>query len=270
MTISTPQQVNLEVQIAEVNRSVVDSLGVSWAAIGQSGTVDGRFRVGSFAGPGGFISPQIIDGVLSPSFDFSSGSFFALIDALSSAGLANVLARPNVTAVSGETASFFSGGERPLPSGYEPDTNTLLFQYHKVGVLLDFIPTVVDSGRIVLNVRPEVSEPDFSNTVTIGPVVLPIINVRRAETTVEVADGESIVIAGLFRNRTQTTESGLPGLKDLPALGALFGRSLRRTDELELIVIVTAHLVDSAPVAARDRGVGDLPPLPARVSAFHY
>ena len=147
-----------------------------------------------------------------------------------------------MTAVSGEPASFFSGGEFPLPTGF--DNGVLTFEYKKYGVLLDFVPTVVDAGRIVLTVRPEVSEPSTSQSVTVAAgVTVPVINVRRAETTVEVGDGESIVIAGLFRNRTNTVESGVPGLKDVPLLGALFGHTVHRSDEVELIVIVTARLV---------------------------
>ena len=189
-----------------------------------------------------------------------------MIDALATAGLANVLARPNLTAVSGESASFFSGGERPLPTGYDSKTETILFEYKKVGVLLDFVPTVVDPGRILLTVRPEVSEPDASQPLAIGPVLLPVINVRRAETTVEVGDGESIVIAGLFSNRSSTTESGLPGLKDVPLLGLLFGTTSVRSNELELIVIVTARLVQ----AYETPGDTSAPAATLQANGYHY
>ena len=189
-----------------------------------------------------------------------------MIDALATAGLANVLARPNVTAISGESASFFSGGERPIPTGYDSKTETIIFEYKKVGVLLDFVPTVVDTDRIVLTVRPEVSEPDASQPLAIGPVLLPVINVRRAETTVEVGDGESIVIAGLFRNRSNSIESGLPVLKDVPLFGLLFGRTSVRSDELELIVVVTARLVQAE--AAPDET--DPPAEMLQVNGYRY
>ena len=244
LQIAAPQQVNLEVQIAEVHRSVTEDLGVNWEAMRSRGDQKFGFRIGRvIAGNPG----TTIGGQPSPSFyfgrDIGDTQIGAMIDALATAGLANVLARPNVTAVSGESASFFSGGERPIPSGYDNRTDTILFEYKKVGVLLDFVPTVLESGRIVLTVRPEVSEPDASQPLAIGPVLLPVINVRRAETTVEVGDGESIVIAGLFSNRSSTTEAGLPGLKDVPLLGLLFGTTSIRSNELELIVIVTARLV---------------------------
>ena len=249
LRIAAPRQVNLEVQIAEVHRSVTEDLGVSWEAFRVRGNQAFGFRIGrALTVDDGRLAPTSIDGHPSPSFYFGRATattqIGAMIDALATAGLANVLARPNVTAVSGESASFFSGGERPIPAGFDRDTNTILYEYKKVGVVLDFVPTVVDTGRIVLTVRPEVSEPDTSQPLVIGPVSLPVINVRRAETTVEVGDGESIVIAGLFRNQSSTTEAGLPGLKDVPLLGLLFGTTSIRSNELELIVIVTARLVE--------------------------
>ena len=247
LRLAAPQQVNLEVQIAEVHRSVTEDLGVSWEAFRGRGDKRFGFRIGRVIDH--TFPPTLAEGRVSTSVFFGreteNSRITAMIDALATAGLANVLARPNVTAVSGESASFFSGGERPIPTGYDSRTETILFEYKKVGVLLDFVPTVVDTGRIVLTVRPEVSEPDASQPLAIGPVTLPVINVRRAETTVEVGDGGSIVIAGLFSNRSSTTESGLPGLKDVPLLGLLFGTNSIRSDELELIVFVTARLVQA-------------------------
>ena len=279
--IAAPQQVNLEVQIAEVHRSVTEDLGVNWEAFRVRGNRAFGFRIGRMVGPDSLTtipplpSPEVfpatlVDGQLSPSAYFGKATgatrIGAMIDALATAGLANVLARPNVTAISGESASFFSGGERPVPTGYDAREGTILFEYKKVGVLLDFVPTVVDSGRIVLTVRPEVSEPDASQPLAIGPVLLPVINVRRAETTVEVANGESIVIAGLFSNRSSTTESGLPVLKDVPLLGLLFGTTSIRSNELELIVIVTARLV--RPNAVPDE-TGE-PAVTLQANGYHY
>ena len=262
LRIAAPQQVNLEVQIAEVQRSVTEDLGVNW---GIFGTRFG-FRIGRVLTDG--FRPVLFNGSLASSVNLTSkgsGRFRAMIDALATAGLANVLARPNVTAVSGESASFFSGGEFPLPTGF--DDGVLVFEYKKYGVLLDFVPTVVDTGRIVLTVRPEVSEPSLNESVTvIVGVDVPVINVRRAETTVEVADGESIVIAGLFRNRSNTVESGVPVIKDAPLLGALFGHTSARSDELELIVVVTARLVQPY----EGSGDTDAPPATLRADGYHY
>ena len=285
LRIASPLQVNLEVQIAEVHRSVTENLGVNWEAFTVRGNEGFGLRIGRVIGgspdvpyPGlvppvpvdtTLFPPTIVDGQSSPSVYFGRSSantrIAAMVDALATAGLANVLARPNVTAVSGESASFFSGGEFPLPTGF--DNGVLVFEYKKYGVLLDFVPTVVDAGRIVLTVRPEVSEPSRSQSVTIiQGVSVPVINVRRAETTVEVADGESIVIAGLFRNASNTVEAGLPGLKDLPLLGLLFGTTSIRSDELELIVIVTARLVE-AHASTGDTGE---PPATLNARGYHY
>ena len=247
LRVAGPQQVNLEVQIAEVNRSVTENLGISWEALRVWG--DGIFGLRIGRKPtdnSGNLEPIAFEGRPAASLYFGrqtgSTRLGAMVDALAIAGLANVLARPNLTAVSGEPASFFSGGEFPLPTGF--DDGVITFEYKKYGVLLDFVPTVVDAGRIVLTVRPEVSEPSANQSVSVAAgVAVPVINVRRAETTVEVGDGESVVIAGLFRDRTNTVESGVPGLKDVPLLGTLFGHTSNRSDEVELIVIVTARLV---------------------------
>ena len=275
LRVAAPQQVNLEVQIAEVHRSVTEDLGVNWESFGTKGSGRFGFRIGRALPPvdgnlglGGF-PPALIDGNPASSIFLGSrgllGQFRLMIDALATAGLANVLARPNVTAISGESASFFSGGEFPLPTGF--DNGVLVFSYKKYGVLLDFVPTVVDTGRIVLTVRPEVSEPSRTDAVTVIPgVTVPVINVRRAETTVEVGDGESIVIAGLFRNTSNSVESGLPGLKDVPLLGLLFGQTSVRSDELELIVVVTARLVQ-ANTASDDTSA---PPATLRANGYHY
>ncbi len=272
LRIAGPLQVNLEVQIAEVQRSIAEDFGFNWEVFGRSRDPLGfGFRIGRPPGPGvgrvlpepllpdgyplyppGSIPTTIVDGLTSPTFiaqrAWDNIGITGMVDALAKAGLANVLARPNVTANSGETASFFSGGEFPLPSGYKD--GVIVFEYKKYGVLLDFVPTIVDDGRVELTVRPEVSEPSRDNSVQVeAGINVPVINVRRAETTVEMGDGESIVIAGLFRSASDEVQSGVPVLKDLPLLGAMFGHTSTRADELELIVTVTARLVQAGPVS---------------------
>ena len=266
LRIAGPLQVNLEVQIAEVQRSVAEDLGFNWEAFGNSGDPLGfGFRIGRPPGVGtallerlgevtdlvpAAIPLKVVDGLESPTLiaqrAWDNIGITGMVDALAKAGLANVLARPNVTANSGETASFFSGGEFPMPSGIKD--GALTFEYKKYGVLLDFVPTIVDDGRVELTVRPEVSEPSQNNSVQVGGGVnVPVINVRRAETTVEMGDGESIVIAGLFSSASNEVQSGVPLLKDLPLLGAMFGHTSTRATEQELIVTVTARLVQAGP-----------------------
>ena len=248
LRIAGPLQVNLEVQIAEVQRSIAEELGFNWELFGRSaeGDLGGSFRIGRQDR----TERAVVDGLLSPSLVLSRTweeiGITGMVDALAKAGLANVLARPNITANSGETASFFSGGEFPLPSGFKD--GVIVFEYKKYGVVLDFVPTIVDDGRVELTVRPEVSEPSQDNSVQVASGVnVPVINVRRAETTVEMGDGESIVIAGLFSSNSNEVQSGVPVLKDLPLLGAMFGHTSTRADELELIVTVTARLVQAGP-----------------------
>ena len=260
-----PQQVNLQVQIAEVQRSISESLGINWEADGVVASTNLTFRVGQ-------LIRRSTDGSLSPVVGIASGSagngVATLVDALAEAGLATVLARPNVTAASGETASFFSGGEFPMPVGI--DDGVLLYEFKKYGVLLDFVPTVVDNNRIVLKVRPEVSEASLKDSIPLLPGVnIPIINVRRAETTVEVGDGESIVIAGLFRNSTHRQKEGIPVIADLPILENVFGSTSVRAEELELLVTVTARVVGPNPLqSARGKKAGL--PFQSKVRGFYF
>ena len=276
--VTAPQQVNLEVQIAEVQRTVTETLGINWEAFNRVGDASELlWKIGrpQFLQPlsgfealagltPGFLQGQPTSSVAGRSFG-ARGAVQGVLDALANAGLANILARPNLTAISGETASFFSGGEYPLPVGFRD--GVIVFEYKKYGVLLDFVPTIVDTDRITLTVRPEVSETsDNQSLVTVGTEI-PVINVRRAETTVEVGNGESIVIAGLFRSGSNTVESGLPGLKDLPVLGMLFRQSRVESSETELIVVVTANLVrtgiteNKAEIATRVR---------RRIHEYHF
>ena len=275
ISVTGMQQINLEVQIAEVQRSVSETLGFNWEVLPHIG--GGRhlgFRVGRF-----FFNKEIqeylvqaLPGGQAASLAGSTGigpgrtTVRGLIDALATAGLATVLARPNVTAVSGETASFFSGGEYPLPSGYED--GAIIFQYKKYGVLLDFVPTIIDSGRILLTVRPEVSQRSETDSLRAAGIDIPVINVRRAETTVEVGDGESIVIAGLYRDQSEAIESGLPVVKDIPLLGLLFGTQSIRSSAIELVVVVTARLTTATTLPRTTDRDRQLPG--RRLRGYHY
>ena len=275
ISVTGKQQVNLEVQIAEVQRSVSETLGFNWEVVPDIG---GErllgFQVGRFLfdeATGRFLRRSLPEGTaaaLTGSTGVSPGrtTVRGLIDALATAGLATVLARPNVTAVSGETASFFSGGEYPLPSGFED--GAIIFEYKKYGVLLDFVPTIIDSGRIMLTVRPEVSQRSDTDSLRAAGIDIPVINVRRAETTVEVGDGESIVIAGLYRDQSEAVEAGLPVVKDIPLLGMLFGSQSVRSNATELIVVVTARLTTATTMPRTTDQDRQLPG--RRLRGYHY
>ena len=274
ITVTGKQQVNLEVQIAEVQRSVSETLGFNWEVLPDIGSGrDLGMRVGrTFLNDAGkYITNSLPGGTaaaLAGSTGISPGrtTVRGLIDALATAGLATVLARPNVTAVSGETASFFSGGEYPLPAGFED--GAIIFEYKKYGVLLDFVPTIIDSGRIMLTVRPEVSQRSDTDSLTVIGIDIPVINVRRAETTVEVGDGESIVIAGLYRDQSEAVEAGLPVVKDIPLLGMLFGTQSVRSNATELIVVVTARLTTATTMPRTTDRDRQLPG--RRLRGYHY
>ena len=274
ISVTGKQQVNLEVQIAEVQRSVSETLGFNWEVLPDIGVGRGLgMRVGRFffSEATGFISQGLPEGRASALFGSTGISpgrttVQGLIDALATAGLATILARPNVTAISGETASFFSGGEYPLPSGFED--GAIIFEYKKYGVLLDFVPTIIDSERIMLTVRPEVSQRSDTDSLKVVGLDIPVINVRRAETTVEVGDGESIVIAGLYRDQSEAVESGLPVVKDIPLLGMLFGTQSVRSNATELIVVVTARLTTATTMPRTTDRDRQLPG--RRLRGYHY
>jgi len=171
----------------------------------------------------------------------------AVLDALEDEGMISILAEPNLTAMSGETASFLAGGEFPIlvPGG----TNGPTIEFKKFGISLAFTPTLVGTDRINLHVNPEVSQLTDANGVSLGGYEIPALTTRRAETTVELGSGQSFAIAGLIQNNTTHDISKFPGLGDVPVLGALFRSDRFQREETELVLIVTPYLVK--PVSSR-------------------
>lgn len=242
LAVEAPIQVTLHVRIAEMSRQVVRNLGVNWSALGSIGSIAGvpalTFNINGnnlSCGGGGSGGIGVCPGA----------NFNGVIDALARDNLAQVLAEPNLTVMSGQTASFQVGGEYPIPVGQ--NNNQVTVAYKNYGVMLAFVPTVFNNGRINLHVRPEVSEisQTGSFTLTNGGVGLtvPSLLVRRAETTVELGSGQSFAIAGLLQNSTLDAGNGLPGLSDTPVLGALFRRTGFDRTEKELVIIVTPYVV---------------------------
>ena len=168
-----------------------------------------------------------------------------IVDALEREGLINVLAEPNLTALSGETASFLAGGEFPVPVGQD-DNNNIEIQFKQFGVSLAFTPTVLSAGRISMRVRPEVSDLSDKGAIKLNDLVIPALSTRRAETTVELGSGQSFAIGGLISNSTRNNLDKVPGLGDVPVLGPLFRSTRFQRSESELVIIVTPYLV--APV----------------------
>ncbi|MCK0536983.1 type II and III secretion system protein family protein [Alcanivorax quisquiliarum] len=235
-------QVQTDIRILEVSRSELNALGFAYSHV-FNGTGVGISPPGGPGyvppiGPAAGAAPINADGF--NLFRMGSNST-TIISALESGGFAYTLAEPSLTSLSGQNASFLSGGEFPVP--IRSDNNGIQVEYKQFGVGLSLTPTVIDEGQIILKVAPEVSELDFSAGVTTGGVSVPGLRVRRAETTVSLAPGETFVISGLVSRSTVNNSDRIPGLGNLPVLGAFFRSSRIARDDKELVMVVTPHLV---------------------------
>ncbi|MBV9964537.1 MAG: type II and III secretion system protein family protein [Alphaproteobacteria bacterium] len=245
LSVATPNQVNLRVKVAEVSRTVLKALGVNWSKL------NGRTQ---FFTQNPFTSGQITStNELLLTFGRSAAPINATIDALSSEGLVTILAEPNLTATSGQPASFLAGGEFPVPVAGATANGipTITVAFKEFGVKLDFTPTIIDAQHISLRVRPEVSELSTTGAVSTpiggGAVItIPALTKRSAETTVELGSGESFALAGLLQHNVTENVSKVPGLGDIPILGQLFRSQQFQKGETELVFIVTPYLVKPA------------------------
>ncbi len=243
LQVTAPNQVNLRLRFAEVNKSVMRNLGINWdVAIQQGGFAFGLLTAfpltlsnvaagttaGTVNGARGVAGPTVSTGPL---------DLTATMDLLAQEGLVSVLAEPNLTAVSGETANFLAGGEFPVPVAQDNNTNTIEFK--PFGVSLGFVPTVLSGNRISLRVAPEVSALDQANAVN----GVPALTVRRATTTVELASGQTFAIAGLVQSSNSITANEVPGLGDIPILGELFKSDKFQHNETELVILATPYIV---------------------------
>ncbi|GLV26062.1 type II and III secretion system protein family protein [Sphingobium sp. Cam5-1] len=251
---ATPLQVNLQVKIAEVSRDIGHQIGVNLRGLGTgSGNFSGYMNRSDrgFATSGSFV-PGLPNGDITRQWTFNSPidgttslGFVAkllgmdvagALDLAESSGLATALAQPNLTALSGETASFLAGGEYPYTVSNGTQGNSIEFKQY--GVQLAFTPTVLADGRISLRVRPTVSSLDFSVNTTV-----PALKSRTAETTVELGSGQAFMIAGLLNNDTANSISKTPGFGEIPILGSLFKSRRFQRHETELVIVVTPYLV---------------------------
>jgi pilus assembly protein CpaC len=250
-------QVMLKVTVAEVARNIIKQLGID---------IKGSFSYGNsvvtfnnenpFTALGrSLVTANQFQGTFGPA---GSPSVQATIRAMESAGVVRTLAEPNLTAISGESATFIAGGEFPIPAGYscDPVTHvcTTQIQYKKFGISLNFTPVVMTEGRISLRVMTEVSELSNDNSLTLNQngssLTIPAIRTRRAETTLEIPSGGSMAMAGLIAEQTKQAINGLPGLSQLPVLGTLFRSRDFVNNQTELMVLVTPYVVRA--VAQKD------------------
>ncbi len=247
-------QVNVRVRVAEISRQVTRELGFNWQALATDGS---NWLLGVRTGTGGRVIDAITGAVTATSaavpgrygvgYGSSRFDINAVVDALAADQLITILAEPNLTAQSGEVASFLAGGEFPVPVAASQANNAISIEFKQFGVSLAFVPTVLGPDRLNLRVRPEVSELSENGAISLplasGVVTIPALTVRRAETTVELGSGQSFAIAGLLQRSNFMANSGTAGLADVPVLGALFRSDRFRRNETELVIIVTPYLV---------------------------
>jgi len=252
--ISGKEQVMLKVTIAEMQRDVLKQLGVDLsAAIEIGSTVVNFASVNPFSVAGSALNGSgaqaFTNGGVANQFINTTPDASSVLRAMERVGVLRTLAEPTLTAITGESAKFLAGGEFPVPAGRDRDGNiTIVFKPFGVG--LGFTPVVLSGGRISMKVSTEVSELSNVGAISLGGISIPALNVRRAETTVELPSGGSLVMAGLIQERMRQTINGFPGIKDLPVLGSLFRSRDFQNSETELVVIVTPYIVK--PVA-RDK-----------------
>jgi pilus assembly protein CpaC len=249
-------QVMLKVTVAEVARSIIKQMGIDLTANMNYGTAVVNFNNSNpFTALGRTL---VANNATTASFG-ATPSVTATLRAMENAGVIRTLAEPNLTAISGESATFIAGGEFPIPAGYscDPVTHvcTTQISYKKFGISLNFTPVVMTEGRISLRVMTEVSELSNDNSFTVvqsagSAVTIPSIKTRRAETTLEIPSGGSMAMAGLIQDQTKQAINGLPGLSQLPVLGTLFRSRDYVNSQTELMVLVTPYVVRA--VAQKD------------------
>ncbi|MBL4804294.1 MAG: type II and III secretion system protein family protein [Alphaproteobacteria bacterium] len=251
------QQVMMQVKIVEASRSVFKEFGISTdfndPNEAAASTIFGTTRPTTTIGGDGSATLDSGAALTQPSLATlrlladtginGIGDIGVFLDALEERNLANVLAEPNLTSISGEQAGFLAGGEFPVPSGLD-NVGNVIVTFREFGVSLNFRPTVLSEERISLQLNTEVSAVDNENAVTLGGIVVPGRSIRRASTTVEVPTGGSLMIAGILQSNAIEGYSGLPGIAQTPVLGDLVKSDNFMRDETELVVIVTPYLVE--------------------------
>jgi pilus assembly protein CpaC len=248
-------QVMLKVTVAEVARSIIKQLGIDLSANLNYGNTAVTFNNSNpFTANG---QPLVIGNSATAAFG-STPSVKATLRAMETAGVVRTLAEPNLTAISGESATFIAGGEFPIPTGVTCQTTAAgsvgqcspSISFKKFGISLNFTPVVLSEGRISLRVMTEVSEVSLENSINITGISVPSIKTRRAETTLEIPSGGAMAMAGLIQDQTKQAINGLPGLSTVPILGSLFRSRDYVNNQTELMVIVTPFIVRA--VAQKD------------------
>jgi pilus assembly protein CpaC len=261
LAVVTPNQVNLRVRIAEVQRSVLKQLGVNWSKLGSNFSVATANPTTGIATDiiGTDVTNTAIAGLGRAVGMKNAADLVGTLDALAQEGLVTTLAEPNMTAMNGQTATFLVGGQFPVPTSVSTGTGgsapTIGIEYKDFGVKLDFTPTILDANHLNLKLRPEVSALTTNGAISLpltatAVVTIPALIVTRAETTLELASGQSFALAGLLRHDTTQDISKVPWLGDIPILGQLFRSDQFNRGETELVIIVTPYLVNPVATAS--------------------
>ncbi|WP_063286779.1 MULTISPECIES: type II and III secretion system protein family protein [unclassified Pseudovibrio] len=239
IAVAEKDQVQLKVTVAEIERTTIKQLGVNLQGSLKIGALDVNFNTS----PAYNINPSVVNaGSLAGKLGFGSGTLNPTIKALEREGVMRTLAEPTLVAVSGENASFLAGGEFPIPVAYED--NKVSLEFKPFGVGLDFTPVVLSGGRIKLRVKTEVSELSSEGAVSIaGAIAVSALKVRRAESTLELPSGGTLVMAGLLKQNYGQEIDGIPGLKNIPILGTMFKSRDYINRQTELVIFVTPYVV---------------------------
>ena len=240
MTTSGGDQVMLKVKIVEMARTDLKNLGINLQASLTGGGIVTQVANGALAATALNAARGASTNIQS-TITGGSGSVSSLIEALETEGLATVLAEPSLTTSTGKAASFLAGGQYPIPVAGQNGTVTV--QYQPFGVSLNFTPVVMSGDRMSIFVTPEVSTLNFANPIQVAGFTYPILDTRKAQATVELGSGQTFVLAGLLRNDTSNNVSKLPGVGDLPVLGALFRSQKFQNNQTELVILVTPYIV---------------------------
>lgn len=242
LKVELSAQVNISVRIVEVSRSLSSQLGLNWEATLKDGNYFFRNGASLFDATTGAFSGGAVGNAVAGGFHRNGSTTVAgLLTALSEDGLATVLAEPNLTAMSGETAGFAAGGEVPIVI---VTNNNITIEYKQYGVIMRMTPTLLSPNRISLHVAPEVSDLSEEGAVELQGNVIPAFKVRRADTTVELASGQSFALAGMLRSNSAQQVNGVPGLRDIPGVGRLFETHTSSQADTELVIIATAYVVE--------------------------
>jgi len=252
------ETIMIKVRFAEVDRSAIQEMGVNFLSTGTGNTI-GSTTTQTFGDLDLNVSENMatftLNNLLNVFIYRPDVNMGMVLRALQNRNLLEILAEPNLLAADGQEASFLAGGEIPVPVIQSAQTNAVTIQWREFGIRLNFTANTLHDGRIRLKVSPEVSSLDYANAVTISGFTIPALTSRKAETQVELSDGQSFAIAGLLDKRMRDAFTKIPGLGDIPVLGKLFQSKSANKNQTELMVVVTPSVVEPA-------DPGQTPPLP--------